>query len=452
MANKINKYEGLLTKSDFQKEMHTPTGKAGDMGDNKNVLFSVHQRGKQKTLWYMSSWESMTDQNVPTNQELVTYRSKMYPYHSLHRSMLSTITPEIKAKEGYEIRFCDDLFINMIREFRLHFNDIELQFGNDKFLNFNHKMDQNWDTISREIGNRDTLTSWSDRLPKEFISIYLPWCYSRDKNDAFPLSLCGHNDRLEHIIEFKLALRDLILIRTSDGEAVEFDMNHLEVQGNVDSIAIPEMEGLYTTLTAEECEHVNCTQDENNGTKEYFTESVYYVEDENETILGKKVNLKIDSKNNFPVNSIYWGAINSTESEKEKSLVFHYSDESGNFFSPVKTTRLETSIGTVLDNKSSYKTERGYSLNQFRRVPTTPGYNLWKNSVLIRDDPRKFPPGINFSSGSVSVTLSDKNGTNNKYLVFGILVHQRKFTFTSYPKTQVERLHTSATILAQEDV
>ena len=33
-----------MIKSDFQKEMHTPTGKAGDMGDNKNVLFiSTHQ-------------------------------------------------------------------------------------------------------------------------------------------------------------------------------------------------------------------------------------------------------------------------------------------------------------------------------------------------------------------------------------------------------------------------
>ena len=105
MANKINKYEGLMVKSDFQREMHTPTGKTGDINDKRNVLYSVHQRGKQKTLWYMSSWESMTDQNVPTNQELVTYKSKIYPFHSLHRSMLSTLTPDIRAKEGYEIRF-----------------------------------------------------------------------------------------------------------------------------------------------------------------------------------------------------------------------------------------------------------------------------------------------------------------------------------------------------------
>ena len=105
MATKLLKYENLLEQSVIQKDMHLPTGNGGDTTDSKNVLYSVHQRGKQKTLWYKSSWESMVDQNVPTNPEHVTYRSKMYPFHSLHRSMLSTLTPENKAKEGYEIRF-----------------------------------------------------------------------------------------------------------------------------------------------------------------------------------------------------------------------------------------------------------------------------------------------------------------------------------------------------------
>ena len=53
MSNKISKYEGLLDNSQFQKEMHTPTGTIGDINDQRNVLYSVHQRGKQKTLWYM---------------------------------------------------------------------------------------------------------------------------------------------------------------------------------------------------------------------------------------------------------------------------------------------------------------------------------------------------------------------------------------------------------------
>lgn len=450
MATKLLKYENLLEQSVIQKDMHLPTGNGGDTTDSKNVLYSVHQRGKQKTLWYKSSWESMVDQNVPTNPEHVTYRSKMYPFHSLHRSMLSTLTPEIKAKEGYEIRFCDDLFINLIREYHLYFNDVELQYGNDKFLNFELKSSQDWDKFSHEIGNRTTLTSWTDHLKKEFVSLYIPWTYSRDKSDSFPLNLCGHNDRLEHIIEFKLKLSELVLIRNSQGEIVDFDPSLVEVSGNVDSIPIPEMEGLYTTLTSKECDYVNCVRDENEGMKEYYTRSIYYTEDENETVLGKKVNLKIDSKNTLPVDTIYWGAMNVTETEREKSLVFHYTQD--DFLkSPIKSTKLESSIGTVLDNKSSYKTERGYSVNQFSRIPDTPGFNLWKNSILVKDDPKKFTPGINFSSGFVTMSLSDKDKTDNKYLAFAILSHSKKFIFTSYPKTQDERLHTGATIIQVED-
>ena len=450
MSNKINKYENLLDSSVVQKEMHLPTGNPGDLNDKNNVLYSVHQRGKQKTLWYKSSWESMTDQNVPTNPEHVTYRSKIFPYHSLHRSMMSTITPEIKAKEGYEIRFCDDLFINLIREYRLYFNDVELQFGNDKLLNFELKLRKDWETISQEVGNRESLTSWTDHLRKEFISLYIPWCYASDKSDAFPLNLCGHNDRLEHIIEFKLKLSELLLIRNSDGETVEFDESLIEVSGNMDSIPIPEMEGLYTTLTTKECDYVSCRKDETNGQKEYFTRSVYYIEDENETVLGKKVNLKVDSKFTLPVDTVYWGAQNLTDSETEKSIVLHYTHDTFDH-SPVKSTRIESSIGVVLDNKSSYKTERGYSLSQFTNTPSTPGFNLWKNSVLMKDDPRKFVPGVNLSSGSVTVTLDDKNKTSNKYLVFSLLSHTKKFVFTSYPKTQEERLHASATIMQVED-
>lgn len=450
MSNKLNKYENLLDSSVVQKEMHLPTGNPGDLNDKNNVLYSVHQRGKHKTLWYKSSWESMTDQNVPTNPEHVTYRSKIYPYHSLHRSMMSTITPEIKAKEGYEIRFCDDLFVNLIREYRLYFNDVELQYGNDKLLNFELKLRKDWTSVSQEIGNRETLTSWTDHLRKEFISLYVPWCYARDKSDAFPLNLCGHNDRLEHIIEFKLRLSELLLIRNSEGEMVDFDESLIEVSGNLDSIPIPEMEGLYTTLTTKECDYVSCLKDETNGQKEYFTRSVYYIEDENETVLGKKVNLKVDSKFTLPVDTVYWGAVNLTDSETEKSIVLHYSQDMFEQ-SPVKSTRIESSIGVVLDNKSSYKTERGYSLSQFTGTPSTPGFNLWKNSVLMEDDPRKFVPGINLSSGSVTVTLDDKNKTSNKYLVFAILSHTKKFIFTSYPKTQEERLHASATIMQVED-
>ena len=72
--------------------------------------------------------------------------------------------------------------------------------------------------------------------------------------------------------------------------------------------------------------------------KEYFAESSYYVEDENEVVLGKKVQLKVDSKKKSPVHSIYWAAINQTQSAKTKSLCFYAENMSE---SPIKCTKIE---------------------------------------------------------------------------------------------------------------
>jgi len=156
MSN-LKKYETMLNDSLIQKEMHLPSGKPNDLNDKNNHLYSVHGNSKKKTLWYRSSWESMSSSNVPTNPDLVTYRSKMFPFHALHKSILTTITPKIKAKDGYEIRFCDNLFVSMIKEFRLFFNDTELQFGNEKSLFFHLNLCENRKRLFEELGNKNQI-------------------------------------------------------------------------------------------------------------------------------------------------------------------------------------------------------------------------------------------------------------------------------------------------------
>ena len=445
MTNKLIKYENQLRDSPSLRNMHLPTGKKGDSDDPRNTLYSVHQRGKQKTLWYLSTWDSMEAHNVPTNTELVTYKSKIYPYHGLHRSLLTTVTPEIKTKNGYKIKFCDDLFISMVNEFHLLLNDTELQYGNDKFLLYYLKTNDYWEKISKELGNKQNLTTWADHLPSETLSLYIPWCYSRGKSDYFPLNFCGKNDSLDHVIEFNLKLSNLLLMQDDTGKDIDFDKEHIEVTGNIESIPIPEMEGLYTTLTSKECEYNNCLNDEVEGEKEYYTESIYYIEDENETSLGKKVQLKIDSRKKQSVTEIIWGAVNTTKSSETKSIVFT-NDETN----PVKLTRIESSLGTIMDNKSSYKTEIGYNLfcNKNRHIQ---GLNFWRNSVLELEDDKKFVPGINFYNGNITITLKEGK-TSEKFLVFGIFKYTNRFVFKNFPKNQEERLKFGCTIGSDDDI
>ena len=216
----IQRYEDSLHGSHIQKEKHLPTGKENDKQDERNILYSIHQRGKRKTLWYQSNWVTMEANSVQTNKERVTYKSKIFPYHALHRCLMTTVLPEVKVKpdENVSISWCDNIFINMIKDFRLMFNDTELQCGNTKVLfSKYHDLDLNYIT-----------ESYDPRvLESHPISIRVPFCYDGDPTDAFPLSLCGQNDRLHHVFDFNLMLENLILMKDADDNVIDVYMSKL---------------------------------------------------------------------------------------------------------------------------------------------------------------------------------------------------------------------------------
>jgi hypothetical protein len=422
----IDRYEKTLNESSIQQEKHLPLG---DPGDERNILYSIHQRGKKKTLWYNSSWETMEANSVPTNKERVTYKSKIYPYHALHRAVMSTVLPEIKVKDGEDvtIEWCCDLFVNLIKEYRIMFNDTELEYGNSKLLL------AELDSLSMTT----TCTGELQHLKETQVSMRMPFSYDRDPSDAFPLSLCGQNDRLHHVFEFNLGIENLIVMRDTDGQIVDFDMSKIEVTNNVDHIPVPELEGLYTTHTNKECDLSNCKENEVDGVREYFVQNIYYFEDDNEIPLGKRVQLKFDSKTNYPIEEMTWGAINVTMSDKEKNLIITTRDMT----TPIKNTKLETSISTIIDGKSSFKTEYVY-LDDCKRHRV--GLNRWKNSICDSDG-KKFIPGINFAGGKLTVNTISENH-NCKFMVFVLMYHTRRFLFKTYPTTQQERLVKGATI------
>ena len=425
----IQRYEQSLQGSNIQKEKHLPTGSENDKQDERNVLYSIHQRGKRKTLWYQSSWETMEANSVPTNKERVTYKSKIYPYHALHRCLMTTVLPEIKVKPGENvtISWCDNIFVNMVKEYRLMFNDTELQHGNTKILfSYLHSLN-----LSFVEGSFDTT------LPPMPISMRPPFCYDGDQTDSFPLSLCGQNDRLHHVFEFNLMLENLLLMKDDKGNLIDVDMSKLDVTNNVDCVPIPELEGLYTTHTSKECDLSNCKENEVDGVREYFVNDSYYIEDDNEVPLGKRIQLKFDSKTNYPVEEIAWGAVNVTMTEKNKNMTIVTSNDK----SPIRNTKLETTLSTIVDNKDSFKTEYAYRENSESFIR---GLSRWSNDV-VDGDGKSFRPGVNFAGGKITIN-TNQDSLNCKFMAFVIMYHTRRFLFRTYPKNQEERLVKGATI------
>jgi hypothetical protein len=425
MTSKMKQHEAFLKDSSIMSEMHIP--------EKGGSIHSFHQNGKQKTTWYLSSWEQMKSDRG-TEKETVTYHSKIYPFHGLHRTLLTIVTPRIKAKEGIRISFCENLFVNMIKEYRLQFNETELQSGNTLSLLTQLRTSEKWCAIGVEIGNSEGNQIPRNELEPIHLAISIPWSYSLDKSDYFPLQLCGSQDNLLHIIKYNLNLSDLVLMYNEDKQ-IPFDMDFIESH---EEMMIPEMEGLYTTLTQEECKYNICLG-EDSRPPEYYVRNTHYLEDDNEVLYGKKVPLKFGLKITQPILRIDWGALNVKETERDKNPVIEVA-----YKSPIYTSSLESAGGTVFRDKGSFKTERAYHLLSSKNYYK--GLSTWENNVLLQEDKRKFTPGVNMKGGKLTVNLvkSVPECEDRKFIVFGILHYISRFKFSSYPKSQEERLKVGA--------
>jgi len=436
-VNEYNKFKKELKNSKTHGFMHLPE-------EHKKEIFSLHRREKQKTIWYKGGdWIEMESRNTPTNPELVSYRCPTFPYHSLHDCVMTTKTPRIKAKDGYKVCFNQDLLINMIKEFHLFHNEVELQFANTLYIMESVKGDQQQ---LFHLGNQEELLTPSSQLKAIFLSLKLPTFYAQSDNNAFPLIYCGQKDDLVHQIKFNLDFSQLLTIFDVDGHVVDFDLELLEIENNMEMMPIPELEGLCTFLREEDAKLVNSFSSDNvEDSKELYTSSIYYYEDENPKFLGNKVILNFKVEDKQPVQSIFWGAQNNTLTQKNKSLQIHFQKDNQEK-SPIKfTEKLSTSSAILINNKTSYKTEFAYHGGK-----GTLGLNRWKNNVEKKEDARKFSPGVRCSGGSLVVRLSDKQ-CDDKFTVFAILNYVKRFRFTSYPKNYQERKDLRSTIIPDDD-
>jgi len=435
--SEYNKFKKDLKNSKTHKFMHLPE-------EDKKEIFSAHRRDKHKTVWHRGGiWLEMESKNSPTNQEIVSYRCPTFPYHSLHKCVMTIKTPKIKVMDDFKICFCKNLFINMVRSFRLFHNEIELQYGNNLSLFEEVLNDPLWENyISFHSGNQEQLTTPSQELPSTYLSLTLPFYYSHNRSDAFPLIYCGQKDDLIHQVEFNLEFSSLLTIFDREGNKIKFNKDLIEVENNSEMMPIPELEGLFSFLEEEDARIINSfNKDDVGDDKELYTKSIYYYEDENPKNLDNKVVLKFANDDKQPVQDIFWGAKNNTQTEEENNLVLTFDNNS-----PTKyTEKLSSSSGVLLANKSSYKTEFAY-----HKGKGVLGLNRWSNSNNEKEDGKKFVPGVKCNGGSLIVKLQERT-SEDKFVVFSVLKYLKRFRFISYPKSFQERKDMRSTVVPDDE-
>lgn len=439
--NEYAKYKKELKNVQTHKFMHIPE-------EHKKEIYSIHQREKHKTVWYRGGdWVEMTSSNSRTNPEVVSYRCPTFPYHSLHRSVMITKTPKIKAMEGFKVRFCDNLLINMVKHYRLYHNEIELQYGNTLSLMIALKNNSDWEKcLQAHAGNLEALTTPTNNLQSTMISIPLPYYYSKSTSDAFPLIYCGQKDDLIHQIEYNLDFSSLLQITTEGGEPVEYNPDLLEIEANMEIMPIPEIEANVSYLEELDASLIQKFNSDSIGEdKEFYTDSLHYYEDRNPVKLANKVVINFRADHRYPVQKIYWGAKNNTLSSLTQDLHIHGQKENI-AFSPIKfTEKLTTQTTSLLLNKGSYKTEFAYQAGD-----GILGLSQWSNNVNPKEDHKKFVPGINLAGGSLIVKLND-NFSDEEFTVFVVLNYTKRFRFTSYPKTYQERKDLRSTVVPDDE-
>lgn len=440
----LKKYEEHFSDSATFEYLHKPT----DKNKKRNVMHNVHFREKNKTVWYKTKWENLEPRATANDPEKVEYSSKLYPYHSLLSVVIITRTPHIKAKPGYLIRFCDDLLINSVKEFSIRLNDVDFldRPYNQQYLATYLKEHENWNIYSHELGNKDSLINFSEELFSEDVSMLLPYFFMKDKSDAFPVQYLGVQDKLSLHVEYDLQLSERLLICDAEtGELVPFSEDYLEVEANMKLIPVPDMDGRYTALLPSDVDVYASKLDDTEEGKEMFVEGIYYFEDENALQLGKKVQLKFDQRSIQPVHTIWYGAMNKTYEEKYKSLNFSTSDQS----SPVKRVdSLISAVGTEIDKSHHYREERAHHL--MNGCPSKCNISKWHNSIDGREKGKKLTPGIKYNGGSLQLQLKEKN-SEDKFVIFAILIYVKRIRFKSYPTTQAERLVKGCTIEIDDD-
>jgi hypothetical protein len=208
---------------------------------------SIHSSLKPNmtsTTKYLTKHVTISGERVDSqdlNNFIVSYNlDSRDQYDEMSGSSLYLRLPDLKFKEGYKGRWNNNIFINLINEYRMQTDssDIVLHRGNRDILfylkNYN---DPTGVLHDNEIGNRPSLNTYSNQIKGEEISYTFPWpwspSYYQDRsrssnNNSFPIYAFGDSVTLKQIFSFNINPENLISCVNDEGERVSLAEAHSE--------------------------------------------------------------------------------------------------------------------------------------------------------------------------------------------------------------------------------
>lgn len=436
----FKRLKDIVEKSEYQKDLHFSDEKK----DEEETLIRTHFLNIQRReTWSYNCNLKLDCSGDISNPTSVSYRVRTLPYHGLLYTILVQKLPAIKANKGFEIRWCPNIGSNIVKSANFQVNDVVWQSLDSVYFDDYHTKYSNEpkEVLNKDLGNIPHLQEWSSLLPSSMTFFRIPWFYSLHTSKMFPLYFCGKEDRIEHILDLRRHLKDLLMIRSIDtGEMIPFDEACISVGGTSSlELPAPEMRGEYVMMSDMECEHNRC-----NGSKyhnEVFDiDNVKAIDSDNTVSVNSTVSIKIKDMP-FPVHTIHWKAQNASASSV--NYLSNYSTNSEDHTSgtnPIKWSSLSCQQGILFKNLENYICDRIIPSNHFKRIPDFPGYGCWTNAIAA-SDPLYPKPGIKLDEAELTLRVEDTENPDNKdkFKVHTRIIYTYRITFKDYPKTEAER-------------
>lgn len=312
----ISKME-LSSLTDFQKEMHTATG--------KDPITSVFYKDYVKTTWNCTHLMPLTaivkDPDHDQDNTLTEIKYIVNPaFHYLLHTYARYVLPLIKVKQVYtetvRIAWPHNIGTAPIKHAVLKDDELLYQSFDNIWLDdyFQWYMQSG---VGKErmhnisIGCVPILEEWNNILPSYPINILQPWYYSDEPGLAYPIDQRGPKCKLEHIYYYQLKITELIRMQhIEDGVWKDIDPRiyaetYLEPFG---TIRKPTLWGQYGYITESELNTPKCKN--NMKTRVFYYKDIEVYDSDKSYSYNKTIKVPIKSKR--PCLAMFWKAENMT--------------------------------------------------------------------------------------------------------------------------------------------
>lgn len=397
--------------------------------------------------------------------------------HGLAAFSLSQMLPQVRAKPGYRVRWCDNVASHVVKFGAFFHNKTEVNYFDD--ITTDSMLDRlkgrdGYASVSQDLGNIPELTTFSDFLPQHPCLFMPPFPFNDDDpSSMFPLHMCSYNDAVTATFSFLRDPQSLLIIaeilRGEDGEeelrviTASPGKRYADFVENGDPItrfSIPNACATYVFMSQDECASnwcVNPNGDPSKGHKpvSFFVNQAIRYHTPNSVAEKNSANITgINTR--YPVVRIDWMAqlVGSSERHILSNYTTNPSTDYHNSLTPIASTTISTGKAIIVDDLSGDITTRHNSRFYTRNAPRVPGIHM--RSVGIRTGDSTVKPGFYFDKGFLSAKLEERdyavlNGVRRKYheeYIVEARVHVRmEFLFTTFPKSEEERVTLEKSIL-----